>query len=168
MSPRPESSRISTTTPHRLTCRYQSYQVTTVIGNPSGRTNPMTAAFGFLRKASTGAGSASTDTVLLQREGRLPPVRQVVDLDRNDPLDPPEAAPVRRDQPRGKSMAGIQGRAAEPRREQKGRGLGGGKPAVIAGARDDADARPPRAGQEAVQAHPRPLLRRVEAACAVE
>src|SRR2546422_4845440 len=87
MSVRPESSRISTTRPYRLTWRYQSssntvrltfgsrrihrrrlrdslmltrtrppsqsYQVTTVMGNPSGRMHPITAVVGTLKDALT-------------------------------------------------------------------------------------------------------------------
>src|SRR2546428_2556736 len=124
MSVRPESSRISTTRPYRLTWRYQSssntvrltfgsrrihcsrlrdslmltrtrpptqsYQVTTVMGNPPGRMHPITAVFGFLRNASTAAGGGSSGKLLLHRKRRLPPVRHVVDLDRDDPLHPPE------------------------------------------------------------------------------
>src|SRR5439155_24885293 len=182
ISARSRSSLISTTSPHRLTWRYQSssntvrltlgsrrihrrrfrdsfmltktrpfsqsYQVTTVIGNPSGRTTPMTAAFGFFRKASTCAGSSSTGTVLLQGEGRLPPVGQIVELDRNDPLDPPEPASIRRDQARRASVTRIQWGVAKARREQPGGGFHRGKPAVIARARDDTDDRPVRAGEE--------------------
>src|SRR2546428_9639261 len=143
MSVRPESSRISTTRPYRLTWRYQSssntvrltfgsrrihrsrlrdslmltrtrppsqsYQVTTVMGNPSGRMHPITAAFGFLRNLSTAAGSVSAGKVLLHRKRRLPPVRHVVDLDRDDPLHPPESTAV------GSDEAGREPRARHQR-----------------------------------------------------
>src|SRR2546428_3494200 len=123
MSVRPESSRISTTRPYRLTWRYQSssdtvrltfgsgrihrsrlrdslmltrtrpptqsYQVTTVMGNPSGRMHPITAVFGFLRNASTAAGSVRSGKLLLDREKRLPPVRPRVALHRRVPPPPP-------------------------------------------------------------------------------
>ena len=79
----------------------------------------MTAAFGFLKKAFTCAGSSSTGTVLLQREGQLPPVRKVVELDRNDPLDPPEPASIRRDKAGRESVTRIQRGVAKAGREQE-------------------------------------------------
>src|SRR2546427_10532572 len=175
MSVRPESSRISTTRPYRLTWRYQSssntvrltfgsrrihrsrlrdslmltrtrppsqsYQVTTVMGNPSGRMHPITAAFGFLRNLSTAAGSVSAGKVLLHRKRRLPPVRHVVDLDRDDPLHPPESTAVGSDEAGGKPVAGIERRASKARREQQRAGLAGSEAAGIAQGRDAAGGR---------------------------
>src|SRR3989454_9623627 len=163
MSVRPESSRISTTRPYRLTWRYQSssntvrltfgsrrihrsrlrdslmltrtrppsqsYQVTTVMGNPSGRMHPITAAFGFLRNLSTAAGSVSAGKVLLHRKRRLPPVRHVVDLDRDDPLHPPESTAGGSDEAGGKPVASIERRASKARREQQRAGLAGSETA---------------------------------------
>src|SRR4029077_20837117 len=40
----------------------QSYQVATVMGNPSGRTQAMTAAFGRLRNSTTVGGSLRVGT----------------------------------------------------------------------------------------------------------
>src|SRR3989442_968465 len=191
MSVRPESSRISTTRPYRLTWRYQSssntvrltfgsrrihrsrlrdslmltrtrppsqsYQVTTVMGNPSGRMHPITAAFGFLRNLSTAAGSVSAGKVLLHRKRRLPPVRHVVDLDRDDPLHPPESTAVGSDEAGGKPVAGIERRASQARREQQRAGLAGSETAGITpGPGEPAAPLPARVAQP-VWAQNRPL-----------
>src|SRR3989442_8897969 len=100
----------------------QSYQVTTVMGNPPGRMHPITAVFGFLRNASTAAGSVSSGKLLLHRKRRLPPVRHVVDLDRDDPLHPPESTAVGSDEAGGETVARLQRRASQaPPGPQKAR-----------------------------------------------
>src|SRR2546427_2397508 len=124
----------------------QSYQVTTVMGNPSGRMHPITAAFGFLRNLSTAAGSVSAGKVLLHRKRRLPPVRHVVDLDRDDPLHPPESTAVGSDEAGGKPVAGIERRASKARREQQRAGLARSEAAGLTQAPEDTGCPPPEVG----------------------
>src|SRR5207244_8407932 len=105
---------------------------------------------------------------LLQRVGRLPPVGPVVDLDGDDPLHPPEAAAVGRDQASRVAMAGVQLPAAKARRQKEPPRFFEGEAAVVAGARDNADAAALASLEQAVEAHAAPVLGGVEAAGAVE
>src|SRR3989442_11645581 len=134
----------------------QSYQVTTVMGNPPGRMHPITAVFGFLRNASTAAGSVSSGKLLLHRKRRLPPVRHV-DLDRDDPLHPPESTAVGSDEAGRKPVASIERRASKARREQQRAGLAGSEAAGPSQAPEHAGAPPPPRGADAAAAKTRPL-----------
>src|SRR5690242_3457490 len=115
-------------------------------------------------RRSSGASSGG----LLQRERRLPPVGQVVDVDRDDPFDPPVATAARRDEPGRKAVPWVELVDSATGREQKRSGFLEREAAVVSRARDDANALALAGGKQSVETHTAPVLSRVEAAGAVE
>src|SRR4029453_7643407 len=72
-----------------------------------------------------------------QRERRLAPPGGRVGLDRDDPLDPPEAAAAGSDQADREAVTGAEGAAAEAGGQVQVAGVGQGEAAPVAGGRGD-------------------------------
>ena len=95
-------------------------------------------------------------------------MRQVVDFDRGDPFDPPEATGVGHDEACRMAVSGVEGLASEASREDHLARVVDRKAAIVAGGRCHVDAGAGRLSDEPIQPCAGPLLSRLETARAIE